>query len=178
MRPSAVVLEEEFDFGSAIGAWQPAGPFHPLSGEFEADAIAEGLEDGNIVGTRGISAGHRITLGPMALLRVAGMQVVVVSVRQQCKDRAMIEVFGIDIAKARSMIVRSRGYFRAAFDLLFSDDRIIEVDVPGLTTPILSRVPYGNVPRPIFPLEADTEWAPTAETTERAHRSAPFQSFS
>jgi len=136
---------------------------HPLSGTFKADAVVEGLHDGNIIGTRGISAGHGIALGPMALLRVggaAGIRVVVVSVRQQCKDTAMFEVFGIDIAQARSVIVKSRGHFRAAFDLLFSDDRIIEVDVPGLTTPILSRVPYQHAPRPIFPLDADTQWNP------------------
>ena len=133
---------------------------HPLSGKFDASATVEGLHDGNIVGARGISAGHSIALGPMALLRVAGIQVVVVSVRQQCKDTAMFEVFGIDITKARSVIVKSRGHFRAAFDLLFSDDRIVEVDVPGLTTPILSRVPYRNVLRPIFPLDTDTTWSP------------------
>ncbi len=133
---------------------------HPLSGKFEADAIVENLHDGNIVGVRGIAAGQSIVLGPMVLLRVGGIQVVVVSVRQQCKDTAMFEVFGIDIAKARSVTVKSRGHFRAAFDLLFADERIIEVDVPGLTTPILSRVPYRNVPRPIFPLDADTAWVP------------------
>ncbi|MEQ1519149.1 MAG: M81 family metallopeptidase, partial [Usitatibacteraceae bacterium] len=132
---------------------------HPLSGKFDADVVVEALHDGNIVGTRGISAGHSIPRGAMALLRVDGIQVVV-SVRQQCKDTAMFEVFGLDIAKARSVIVKSRGHFRAAFDLLFSDERIVEVDVPGLTTPILSRVPYQNVPRPIFPLDADTAWVP------------------
>lgn len=135
---------------------------HPLSGNFEADAVVEGLHQGDIIGVRGIAAGNRIALGPMALLNLGGIRVVVVSIRQQCKDTAMFEVFGVDIAKARSVIVKSRGHFRAAFDLLFSDDRIIEVDVPGLTTPILSRVPYRNVPRPIFPLDEDTVWAPTA----------------
>jgi microcystin degradation protein MlrC len=131
---------------------------HPLSGRFEADAVVEGLHDGNVIGRRGISAGHTILLGPMALLRVGGIRVVVISVRQQCKDTAMFEVFGIDIAAARSLVVKSRGHFRAAFDLLFPDERIIEVDVPGLTTPVLSRVPYRDVPRPIFPLDPDVAW--------------------
>jgi microcystin degradation protein MlrC len=131
---------------------------HPLSGKFEAEAKVLGLHGGNIVGKRGISAGHTIALGPMALLEVGGIRVVVVSIRQQCKDTAMFECFGIDIAAARSVIVKSRGHFRAAFDLLFPDDRIIEVDVPGLTTPVLSRIPYRNVPRPIFPLDAQMEW--------------------
>jgi microcystin degradation protein MlrC len=131
---------------------------HPLSGKLEADVEVVALHDGNIVGKRGISAGHTIALGPSALLRVGGIRVAVVSIRQQCKDTAMFECFGIDIAAARSVIVKSRGHFRAAFDLLFPDDRIVEVDVPGLTTPILSRVPYRNVPRPIFPLDSEMSW--------------------
>jgi microcystin degradation protein MlrC len=129
-----------------------------LSGKFEADAEVIALHDGSIVGKRGISAGHAMALGPMALLHLGGIRVVVVSIRQQCKDTAMFECLGIDIAKARSLIVKSRGHFRAAFDIFFPDDRIIEVDVPGLTTPILSRVPYRNVPRPIFPLDPQMEW--------------------
>ena len=47
---------------------------------------------------------------------------------------------------------------RAAFDLLFADEHIVEVDAPGLTTPVLSRVPYQHVPRPIFPLDEDVLW--------------------
>ena len=45
--------------------------------------------------------------------------------------------------------------FRAAFDEFFPDDRIIEVDVPGLTTPVLKNVPYSNIPRPLYPLDED-----------------------
>jgi microcystin degradation protein MlrC len=131
---------------------------HPLSGKFEAEAEVVGLNDGPIVGKRGISAGHTINLGRMALLQVGGIRVVVISVRQQAKDTAMFECFGIDIARARSVVVKSRGHFRAAFDIHFPDDRIIEVDAPGLTTPILARVPYRNVPRPIFPLDPDMTW--------------------
>lgn len=131
---------------------------HALSGKFEADAQVVALHEGPIVGKRGISAGHTMNLGQMALIQVGGIRVVVVSIRQQCKDIAMFECFGIDIAKARSVIVKSRGHFRAAFDIFFTDDRIVEVDVPGLTTPILSRVPYRNVPRPIYPLDPEMSW--------------------
>ena len=158
--PALAVEAHQLGIGASFHAKFNRDETHALSGKFEADAVVESLHDGNIVGSRGISAGHGINLGPMALLRVAGVRVVVVSVRQQCKDTAMFEVFGIDIAKERSVIVKSRGHFRAAFDLLFSDEHIIEVDVPGLTTPILSRVPYRNVLRPIFPLDADTAWSP------------------
>jgi len=133
-----------------------------LSGRFEHEALVERLHHGNIVGRRGISAGHTIVLGKMALLRVDSVRVVVVSVRQQCKDTAMFEALGLDIAAARSVIVKSRGHFRAAFDLHFPDGQIMEVDVPGLTTPVLSRVPWRSVPRPIYPLDPDLQWSPPA----------------
>ncbi len=131
---------------------------HPLSGHFEAKAEVLALHDEPIIGRRGISAGHSINLGTMALLQVGGIRVVVISVRQQAKDTAMFEALGVDLTRVRSLVVKSRGHFRAAFDLLFADERIVEVDVPGLTTPILTRVPYRNVPRPIYPLDPDMTW--------------------
>ncbi len=85
---------------------------------------------------------------------------VIVSVRQQCKDPVFFEMFGLDLRAARSLIVKSRGHFRAAFDEYFPDERIIEVDVPGLTTPVLQNVPWRRVPRPIYPLDPDMTWAP------------------
>jgi microcystin degradation protein MlrC len=133
---------------------------HELSGKFTADVEVLGVRDGPIVGKRGISAGHSLNLGRMALLQVGGISVVAISIRQQAKDTEMFECFGIRIAEARSVIVKSRGHFRAAFDLHFPDERIVEVDVPGLTTPILSRVPYRHVPRPIFPLDPAMTWSP------------------
>jgi len=131
---------------------------HPLSGRFEAEAEVVALNDGPIIGKRGISAGHTIETGKMALLQVGGIRVAVMSVRQQAKDLAMFELDDAIVAATRSLVVKSRGHFRAAFDLLFPDDRIVEVDAPGLTTPILSRVPYRHVPRPIFPLDPDMSW--------------------
>lgn len=117
------------------------------------------LHDGHFIGRRGIAAGHAIALGPCARLRFNGIDVVVVSVRQQAKDPVFLEALGVDIAALRCLIVKSRGHFRAAFDEFFPDERIIEVDVPGLTTPVLQNVPYRNIPRPLYPLDEDWGYA-------------------
>ena len=53
--------------------------------------------------------------------------------------------------------------FHGLMDRAIPDEEralIIEVDVPGLTTPILTRVPYRNVPRPIYPLDPEMTWQP------------------
>lgn len=131
---------------------------HPLSGRFTHEARVLSLRDGHCTGRRGVAAGQSLCLGPTALLQVGGVQVVVVSVRQQCKDPVFLEMMGVDLRAARSVIVKSRGHFRAGFDEFFSDDRIIEVDVPGLTTPVLSNVPWQRMPRPMYPLDPDMHW--------------------
>jgi microcystin degradation protein MlrC len=135
---------------------------HPMSEPFAAAAVVARLSDGTIVGRRGIAAGRTITLGPTALLAIGGVRVVVVSQRRQLADPAMVEHLDIDLAQLRSLVVKSRGHFRAGFDEHFPDDRIIEVDVPGLTTVVLDRVPWRHVPRPIWPLDPAMEWAVAA----------------
>jgi microcystin degradation protein MlrC len=143
---------------------------HPLSGRFAAQATVEQLHDGRFVGRRGIAAGHAINLGACARLRLGGIDVIVVSVRQQAKDPVFLEALGVDIARQRSLVVKSRGHFRAAFDEFFPDERIVEVDVPGLTTPVLGNVPYRHLPRPLYPLDADWGWT-VGEPTVFAARS-------
>jgi microcystin degradation protein MlrC len=67
---------------------------------------------------------------------------------------------GLDIAKARAVVVKSRGHFRAGFDEFFASDQVIEVDAPGLTSPILSRFDFRYMPRPVFPVDPVVQWVP------------------
>ena len=68
---------------------------------------------------------------------IGAITVVVVSQRVQCADPAFFEAFGLDIGKARVVHVKSRGHFRGGFDEFFKHKHVIEVDAPGLTSPIL-----------------------------------------
>ena len=127
---------------------------------FAAEAKVLALSDGRINGRRGIYAGREVDLGPAALLGIGGLRVGVISNRRQLCEPAMLECLGVDLASLRCLVVKSRGHFRAGFDERFSPDRILEVDVPGLTTVVLNRVPWRQVPRPIWPLDPAMEWTP------------------
>jgi microcystin degradation protein MlrC len=129
-----------------------------FSEAWAADARVEALADGRCVGRRGIYAGMRLALGPCAALRVGGVTVVVVSRRVQCADPVFFEMMGLDIGAARAVVVKSRGHFRGGFDEFFGPDAIVEVDLPGLTSPVLSRFEWTRLPRPVVPLDADVEW--------------------
>jgi microcystin degradation protein MlrC len=101
-----------------------------------------------------------VDLGPNAALDLGGVIVVVASKRKQCADPIFFEMHGLDIAKAGCVAVKSRGHFRAGFDEFFPPERVIEVDTAGLTAPVLERIEFKNLPRPVFPLDAHATWAP------------------
>ena len=102
---------------------------------------------------RGVGKGVRSSMGPSALLKIGGVSVAVISNRQQCMDPMQLELFGIDIAAARTVVLKSLGHFRAGFDEFFTPDRIVEVDCPGLTSPSLHSFEWTRLPRPVYPLD-------------------------
>jgi microcystin degradation protein MlrC len=154
------LAEEAFERG--VGAHFRAvfnrSPVDEFSHRFEADASVIALRDGDCVGRRGFYAGRRMNLGTTALLDLGGVQVVVISIRTQCADPVFLEMMGIDIAAARAVVVKSRGHFRAGFDEFFPHEQVIEVDAPGLSSPVLSRFDFRHLPHPVFPIDLDATW--------------------
>ncbi len=118
------------------------------------------LYEGDIVGRRGLHAGRTLELGRCAALELgtAGLIAVVISDRQQSADPMLFEMFGIEIAAARCVCVKSRGHFRAGFDEWFGPEQVYEIDTAGLTSPVLERFDWQGLPRPVYPLDEDTEW--------------------
>ena len=121
------------------------------------------VREESIVGRRGIYAGRRLALGRMAALEIGGeggVTVVVLSARHQTADPVFFEALGLDIGAARTVCVKSRGHFRAGFDLWFPPEQVVEVDTPGVTAPVLERFEWKGLPRPVYPLDPDTVWPP------------------
>jgi microcystin degradation protein MlrC len=139
-----------------------------FSEPYAAPVMVVALTDGVCVGRRGIYAGLRLELGPCAALQVGGVTVVVISHRVQCADPVFFEMMGLDIGRARSVIVKSRGHFRGGFDEFFGPDQIVEVDLPGLTSPMLNRFTWTRLPRPVIPLDEGVDWHPPPGDTGHA----------
>jgi len=125
---------------------------------FAADAEVLSLGDGNVVGEQGMTAGRRMVLGRTAALRLDGIVVVVISDRRQTADPVFFHMLQLDIGKAHTVVVKSRGHFRAGFASWFPPAQVKEVDTGGLTSPVLERWPMENVPRPSYPLDPDADW--------------------
>ena len=115
------------------------------------------------VGRLGIYAGKEIRCQPSCVLELGGsggISVVVISNRYQTADPMFFEHFGLDISAARTVCVKSRGHFRAGFIPWFQPEQVLEVDTAGLTCPVLERLEWNGLPRPVYPLDEHTDWIP------------------
>ncbi len=145
--------------GAAFEAQFNLSSREPFAERWQHRAQVLSLSDGVFIGRRGLVQGTRREMGPSALLQVGGVQVAVVSQRQQLIDPAQLDVLGVDMAAARVLVAKSRGHFRAAFDGFAAPHDILEVDCPGLTTPNLRTLQWTRLPRPVYPLDEDVAWS-------------------
>jgi microcystin degradation protein MlrC len=121
----------------------------PLTLEGELASI----RDGNYVGDGPILGGLSRSYGPSAVLRVDGIDILVVTIAKQMLDLQQFKSFGIEPESKHVIALKSMQHFRAAFEPIAG--QVIVCDSGALCTPHYERLPYRNVPRPIFPLDQD-----------------------
>nr|WP_286193621.1 M81 family metallopeptidase [Boseongicola sp. H5] len=120
---------------------------------FSAEARVEKLTDGRFHHQTGMSAGMEGDYGPSALLRIDHVAVAVTSHRRQTLGPSEFRHFGLNPGVAQIIVAKSRGHFRAGFRGLIPDERIIELDAPGLVPGNLAPVRWHGLTRPIHPLD-------------------------
>jgi microcystin degradation protein MlrC len=124
-----------------------------LSPGLDVVARVVSLSDGSLVYEGPMQRGLAVSMGPTAVLRIAGVEVVVASNRFQVYDRQFFASQGIDPAAKRVIAVKSAHHFRAAFAPIARE--VLVVDAAGITSPDPQKFPYRNVRRPIWPLDMD-----------------------
>jgi microcystin degradation protein MlrC len=117
------------------------------------DGTVTALSDGSVVVEGAMSRGLRFEMGPSAAIKVAGMDVVVVSRRFQNYDLVFFKALGIDPAARNVIGLKSAQHFRAAYAPIASEILIVD-EGGGIMTHDLTRFPYRNVRRPVWPLDA------------------------
>ena len=127
----------------------------PRYGEpLEVTGRVECLRDGRFDLEGPMMAGMPVDLGPSAVLRVAGVDVVLASHRYQAYDRMFFRHFGIEPATRPVLAVKSAHHFRAAFGDLASAVHVVD-DGGGLTSRNFRELSYEKVRRPVWPLDMD-----------------------
>ena len=109
--------------------------------------------DGSYVGGGAMIGGLQRSFGPTAVVRIAGIEILITTFAQQLLDLQQFETFGINPQAAGVIALKSMQHFRADFEPIAG--RVIVCDSGALCTPRYERLQYRNVKRPIFPLDQD-----------------------
>lgn len=115
------------------------------------------LSDGAFRGDGPMLGGLDRSFGLTAVLRVGGIDILIVTENEQMLDRQQLQAFGIDPTRKAVLALKSMQHFRAAFEPIAA--RVIVCDSGALATPDVTRRPYRRVRRPIWPLDPATRFA-------------------
>jgi microcystin degradation protein MlrC len=113
------------------------------------------LGDGHYVGGGAMIGGLQRSFGPTAVVLINGIEILVTTVAQQLLDLQQFKCFGIDPMRKRVVALKSMQHFRADFEPIAG--HIIVCDSGALCSPDYKQLEYKNVPRPIFPLDAELD---------------------
>jgi microcystin degradation protein MlrC len=128
------------------------GKSHPIQGppiEMEVEIVAESNGDFSYDGP--MYAGLTGSMGPSAWLRKDGVNVVVVTSREQPLDPGFARTLGIDCTRMRFIGLKSAAHFRSGFEKIAGS--IFNVDAAAILTHDFTKLAYKRRTRPVFPIE-------------------------
>ena len=146
--PMAVRIAFEAGVDARL-AMRIGGKISPLSGDpidlmctvkaLHADMVMTGL------------ANIPVALGDCALLESAGIEIVLITRRNQAMGTDLFTQLGCDLAAKKIVVVKSSQHFYASFSKVAK--HVIYAGAPGAVTPDLSTLPYRRVRRPKWPID-------------------------
>lgn len=150
--PQAVLDAQRIGVGQT-GRIALGGKVDPTTGggPLTLDAYVVALTDGRFVCHGPMHGGTWRNHGLSAVLRVGGVEIVVVTHNGQATDLAQFTAMGIDPTRKATLAVKSMQHFRAAFEPIARE--VVEVDTGALSTRNFKERPYRRVRRPIWPLD-------------------------
>src|SRR5688572_5356711 len=117
----------------------------------EIEAEVQSISDGIFINDGPMAKGTKSDMGPSAVLRIGGIEVIVISNRLQNTDLQTFLSQGIDPRRRRVLLVKSVHHFRAAYAPIARE--VMVVDSGALCTPDPKRYKYRKLRRPIWPLD-------------------------
>lgn len=126
--------EIEISLG-ALSSWKGERPFKNIF-------CVQELGDGRITGTGPMFGGAKMELGPMAVLRIEGVEILVSSKKMQLADQAIFRHLGIEPAERGILVLKSSVHFRADFSELAGE--ILVAASPGPNAADNLQLPFKN----------------------------------
>ena len=120
------------------------------------EGVVRLLCDGHWVHEGPENAGVPVEMGPTAVLRCGGVNLVLTSRKAMPGDQQQLKSVGIDPLRQQIIVVKAAVRWQGGYGPIAK--HAIYADTPGLGSVDLRRFPYRHIRRPIFPLDPETEW--------------------
>jgi len=120
-------------------------------GPLTVTAHVVSLTDGKFQAFGPMGGGVWRDYGPSTLIRVGGIEIVLITNNGQATDTAQLTSLGCDPSHKHTVAVKSNHHFRAAFEPVSRE--VITVDGGGLGSMIRRTMAYKKVRRPVWPLD-------------------------
>lgn len=122
-----------------------------LTPPLEVEAEVVNLTDGEFTCAGPMWRGVTFSMGATAVIRIGDIEVIVSSVPTAVMDLNVFRSVGIEPAQLTTIALKSRNHFKAAYGPIARKTMLI--DAGGIASMRLRELTYGNIPRPIWPLE-------------------------
>jgi len=122
----------------------------------QVTGYVKALTDGWVRLEAKLGRGAMLPYGRTALLVIGGLEVIVISERQQSFDWTLPRLHGIEVRDRRIVALKSSNHFRSGYQELAA--AIISTDPPGFTTMRLDVFDRERTPRPIAPLDPEATY--------------------
>lgn len=140
-------------FDAGVGArlmLRVGGKISPLSGApIDLDCTVKALKSDMVM--TGL-ANTPSQLGDCALIEAMGIEIVLITLRNQAMGTDLFTQLGCDLAAKKIIVVKSSQHFYASFSKLAR--HVIYVAAPGAVTLDLGTLQYRKIHRPKWPLDA------------------------
>ena len=120
------------------------------------EGVVRFLNDGRWVHEGPENAGVPVDMGPTAVVRCGGVDVVLTTHKCLPGDQQQLRSLGIDPTQQKIIVVKEAVRWRGGFGPIAK--HAIYADTPGLGSVNLHRFAYQHLRRPIYPLDPETEY--------------------
>ena len=154
------VISDPAVAAAAIQAGVGAELSMPLGGKFDPSiappfdmtgTVMKTSAEGRFIFEGPMMRGVEAVMGPSAVIRIGGVETVVITNRFQAYDRMFFVHFDIMPEEKSVVAIKSAHHFRAAYGPMARE--IMLVDAAGITSPDPKKFPYQKIRRPIWPLD-------------------------
>jgi microcystin degradation protein MlrC len=139
-------------FDAGVGArlnLRIGGKIGPLSGDpLDLDCTVKALRHDLVM--TGL-AGAPTPVGDSARVEANGIDIVLITLRNQAMDTDVFTQLDCDLASRKIIVVKSAQHFHASFSKVAK--HVIYVGAPGAATPHVGTLAYAKIKRPIWPLD-------------------------